>query len=180
MERISDESEFFRKRNLYGKNEKIIVFFSSLLLSILMLLSIALVQNNEYNQYIKSKNSSSPRENSNICKTLVHYDVIRTPISSIILLVFIIMHKRRSFLISICDWKNIGLPMIVSVWKKSDRAYTSLVYGTIAYQVFQLFESLIEETSANKSKITDGINEILNILLKVFLIGIRKPLENVR
>ena len=69
--------------------------------------------------------------------------------------------------------------MIVSVWNKSDRLYTSFVYGRIAYEVFRIVQGLIGQR-ANSFKITLPENvtdptdlfKLLMRVVEVIFIGI--------
>ena len=45
-------------------------------------------------------------------------DVISTPISFLLIIMYILIYKRRVFLRNKFKYRNIGLPMIVSVWNK--------------------------------------------------------------
>ena len=45
-------------------------------------------------------------------------DVISTPISFLLIIIYILIYKRRVFLRNKFKYRNIGLPMIVSVWNK--------------------------------------------------------------
>jgi hypothetical protein len=170
-----ERKNFFNKNNVYGKNENLIVIISSIILSCVTLSSFVFTE-------IKNKNlltSNMTIAETNLCKILKNefvMDVYKVPFAFLLLAIFVILHKRRSFCINNCSWKNIGLPMTTSLWKKSDRMYSSLVYCIISFQVFKIIENKIVDSSKPFGLERDyfGLLYLIELLLRVFLIGIRK------
>jgi hypothetical protein len=62
--------------------------------------------------------------------------MVSTPLAAFLLIIFIIIYKRRVFLKNKFKYRNIGLPMTVSLWNKTDRLYSGLVFGLLAFTVF--------------------------------------------
>ena len=90
------------------------------------------------------------------------------------------MYKRREFLVKKYQFRNIGLPMIVSGWNKTDRFNTSMVYGYMAFSVFAIIYPGLSNTSEilKNANITD-ITGLLKLLIKtveVIILGFSKLL----
>ena len=69
--------------------------------------------------------------------------------------------------------------MITSCWKKTNRFYTCLVYGVIAFNIYNVVRSSLMNGGANATKIItvqdpSGILKLLLRILDMFLIGISK------
>lgn len=177
-----DFHDYIKIKNPYGKNEGKIVFFLSLIISVALLIAIGLLQFDEYDSYLKQRNSYLLYTGI-LCYAvdIGGFDIITTPLAVIIIIIFIILYKRRSLCIKRCGWKNFGLPMIVSVWNKTDRTYTSFVYGRIAFEVFRIVEGLIaKRPNAFKITLPEGVHDptdlfkLLMRILEVIFIGISK------
>ena len=171
-----------------NRNLKLRIFFS-LILTLTVLTIIVVIQIREYKSF-HSINNGSLNENSSIHKNLTvcvlidinGFNFLTTPLAIIIVFILIILHKRQSLCVQKCDWKYIGLPMIISLWYKKDRLHSSMVYGQISFQIFQYFEqsiaSLFGFISSNESVDPTGLSNILLIIFKVLIIGIRKRIKN--
>jgi hypothetical protein len=149
-----DFKDYIKLKNPYGKNEGKIILFISLMFSIALLITIALLQFDEYDSYLKLRKSYLFYTGI-VCYAvdIGGFDIITTPLAVVIIIIFVFIYKRRSLCVKKCSWRNFGLPMIVSVWNKSDRIYTSFVYGRIAYEVFRIVQGLIGQR-ANSFKIS--------------------------
>ena len=165
----NNENPIFIRKNVYGQHENKIVLSLSIILSILILVSIGSSISNDFKSFIPSDDINDP--NSKFCRLLDDYNVVTTPFAILIVIIFIILHKRRSFCINNFNWQNIGLPMVTSSWKKSDRFYSSLVYVRIAFKIIIIFQSLIE---SQNSTLKGAFKEIWRVLLTVFIYGICK------
>ena len=108
-------------------------------------------------------------------------DTVTVSIASVILLVFIGVYKRRVFLVGLYTFRNIGLPMLVSLWNKTDRLNTMVIYGLISQNVFQVVvNSLFGDSIGLASVIKKNVNDPTGLLLlfaeifEVLLLGISK------
>jgi hypothetical protein len=157
----------------------------SLILTLTVLINIALVQFREFKSFRLINNgsfneNSSIYKNSTICLLIDvnGFNFLTTPLAFLITLILIILHKRQSLCIQKCSWKYIGLPIVISLWYKKDRMNSSMVYGQISFQIFQYFEQSIASffgfTSSNQTVDPTGLSNILLIVSKVLVIGIRK------
>jgi hypothetical protein len=178
---MESNNQISNKKNIYGQHENKIVLSLSIVLSVLILFSIGFIEYNDFNEFIPNENSTDPDfdPNSNFCKLIIKFDVVTIPIAILIIIIFIILHKRRSFCFNSFNWKNVGLPMIISSWKKSDRLFSSFIYGMIAFRVFIIFQNLIVHQilfrllQTKTSNLKGALKEVLQILLDVFINGIR-------
>ena len=104
-------------------------------------------------------------------------DIISTPISAALIILYIVLYKRRVFLRYKFKYRNIGLPMIFSCWSKNDRLLSSFTYGLIAFNIFNLFRLAITGNGNNASllpfKDPSGILAILIKVAEVIMIGLR-------
>jgi hypothetical protein len=109
------------------------------------------------------------------CKTIYYgnFEIMSGPSALLIIIFYIILYKRRTFLVERFRFQHIGLPMIVSCWSKTDRFYTGILYGRIAYEVFTIFLNL--RKSIFGIDITIDPTGFLTLLVKIFqvlIIGI--------
>ena len=156
--------DYMEHKNLVKKYERTIIIFLSIFLSISLLIIIGLTQYDVYDGYFKQRNFYLI-DGAYLCYyiNLTDIDCIMTPLSVIILIIFTFLYKRRSCCLNKCTWRNIGLPMITSLWNKTDRTCTGLVYARIAFEVFRLFQNLFTGNSNNT-----GISN-KKIEIKVFM-----------
>ena len=179
---IEELNDFFDRKTPYGKYEGIVVFFLALLLSVALLVSVAIIQFDVYDSYFKQRYFYLI-EGYIGCFYLDYSDVnlVMTPLSAFLLIIFMFLYKRRQLCTNKCNnWRNIGLPMITSLWNKTDRTKTGLVYGRIAYEVFLLIQNIAQGNPNNTGfTLPPGTKDptgLFNLLMKVFdmlLIGIR-------
>ena len=179
---------------------RIIVFLISCAISITVVILIGFLQYHQYENIINNKTSGIGKK-SFICRAIDtdNINVISSIAAALLILLYIFIYKRRVFLVDKFKYKNIGLPAIISCWNKSDRLYTSLTYGVIAFNIYGIINTTIgfkggdQEETANNTIGSEGLNKtvitninalyILNKLglaslfyriLKVLLIGISK------
>jgi hypothetical protein len=168
---MESNNQISNKKNIYVQHESKIVLSLSIILSVLILFSIGYIEYNDFNKFIPNSTDPDLDPNSNFCKQIIEFDVVTIPIAILIIIIFIILHKRRSFCFSSFNWKNIGLPMIISSIKKSDRLFSSFIYGMIAFSVYIIFENLLIESKTSNFK--GALVEVLEIFFNVLLFGIR-------
>jgi len=129
--------EKYRQRKLEGAYRSKIVFLISIILSIAAIVLVGILQYDEYFAYINQRYDyiNSTR---NLCDRVdvSNIDMVSTPLAAFLLIIFIIIYKRRVFLKNKFKYRNIGLPMTVSLWNKTDRLYSGLVFGLLAFTVF--------------------------------------------
>ena len=184
---MQSNSKFKTLRGNVGT--KLFAIIITIASSIVILIAIGLIQFEEYKSFhenfIKKNESFNSSFNLNppICYIvdLNGFNLLTTPFASIIMIIFIVLHKRRSLCMNRCNWKNVGLPMSISLWSKKSRINSAIVYGQISFQVFQIFEQSISslfgyQISVPGGTIVDptGLYNILLIVIKVIFVGIRK------
>lgn len=182
---VDDLNDHLMRKKPYGKYEEIIVSLLAVLLTISLITVVALVQYETYDSYFKSRNSYLVAEYTP-CEIVDYGDInyIMTPIAVGLIIIFIILYKRRSCCLAKCKCSQFGLPMITSLWNKTDRSKTAFVYARIAFEVFLLIQGLFQGTKVLPSiSLPPGVTDptgLFNLLIKivcVLLIGIRKYMQ---
>jgi hypothetical protein len=109
----------YRFQKLEGKFRIKSIFLISCFLAISVIIIICLLQYDEYFAYINLRRSYINKTKA-FCNLIEfsEIDVISTPISFLLIIMYILIYKRRVFLRNKFKYRNIGLPMIVSVWNK--------------------------------------------------------------
>jgi hypothetical protein len=116
-----------------------------------------------------------------ICETLKYgnFPIVTTSIALLLMIFYACICKRRSFLNNKIKCGHFGLPLIISCWNKTDRFYTSIIYGRIAYEVFDIL--LVTLTSSGpplfyvKTAIDpSGILALVMTIIKVLFVGLRE------
>jgi len=163
------------------------LFSVSLLIAFASILTVFYVIYDQYTDYYNGKDNYL-NATSVYCHTsrFGSIDTVTVTIASIILLVFISVYKRRVLLVGLYKFQNIGLPMLVSVWNKTDRLNTMLIYGLISQNVFQVVaNSLLGDSNGLASAIRKNVNDPTGLLLlfaevfEVLLLGISKSPDSV-
>jgi hypothetical protein len=109
-------------------------------------------------------------------------NVITTSISAFLIIIFTILYKRRSCCLNKFKCSNFGLPMIISLWNKTERIHSALIYARIAFELYILLAGLLPPASKTLPLITlpPGVTDptgLFNLLVKIIaiiLIGLRK------
>ena len=169
--------EASRRRLLEGKLRTILIFFLSVLLSVSAIASISILQYDEYFAFVNDR-SDYINATKSFCSAvnISNIDVVSTPIAAVLLLVFIVLYKRRVFLRDRFKFRNIGLPMIIPIWNKTDRLYSGFTYGTIAFNIFNVVRNYLSSNSnLNLIPFKDpsGLMQLVIKIVEVLLIGIR-------
>ena len=109
----------YRFQKLEGKFRIKSIFLISCFLAISVIIIICMLQYDEYFAYINLRRSYINKTKA-FCNLIEfsEIDVISTPISFLLIIIYILIYKRRVFLRNKFKYRNIGLPMIVSVWNK--------------------------------------------------------------
>ena len=168
-----------RRKRLNMAHVNIALCMISIILAVCMTLIISFanydqvtaVLNQRY-QYLNATTS--------LCDSLSYgvIDLVPTPISIFLTIIYSVVYKRRSFLKDKFKYNNFGLPMIVSVWNKTQRFYTSFVYGLIALQIFTMILSTLygNEIELSVKYLNDptGLLIFLIRIAQVVLIGLSK------
>jgi hypothetical protein len=171
--------EAYRRRQLEGKIRSRLVIFLATFMACGAVFCIAILQ---YDEYLALQNDRLDYINSTeiLCNltSLANIDIISTPIAAFLILTYILIYKRRVFWRDKFHYRNIGLPMIVSCWNKTNRLYSSFVYGLIAFNVFNIAKNYLNN-NRNSENLVHNVNDptgLLSLLVKVcemILIGIR-------
>ena len=171
--------EHYRRGKLRKTYFNFMIYFISILMSIGTILIISFVNydvafaaRNQRNDYLDSTHSACEKISYGII------DLISTPVAIALLIFYIVLYKRRVFLREKYKYKNIGLPMILSVWKKSFRFNTAMVYGLIAFSIVEIIMSTIGNNQADvdikNANDPSGILKLLFRIAQVILVGISK------
>lgn len=170
--------EAHRRRDLEGDVRSKLVFFLSSFLAISVIVTIGLLQYDEFIAYVNERYEYIENSKS-VCSKIEFssIDVVASPIAGFLILLYIIIYKRRVFLRDKFRYRNIGLPMIVSCWNKTDRLFSAFTYGLIAFNVFGIVKGSLNKTNG-LNQLTDvkdptGLLPLLYKVFQVLLIGIR-------
>lgn len=170
--------ESYRRKQLEGKIRSRIVFLLASFLAIGAIISVGLMQYDEYFAFINDR-FEYINQTKSFCNAigLANIDIISTPIAGALCLVYIVLYKRRLFLRDKFKYRNVGLPMLVSCWKKTDRLLSAFTYGLIAFNIFNIVKNAINSNQNSKKILTikdpSGILPLMVKVLEMFLIGIR-------
>ena len=170
--------ENFRQKRLQGNFRTFLIFLLSCLLAISAIVSISILQYDEYFAYINDRNDYIENSQS-LCQKISYsnIDIISTPIAGLLLIIYIIMYKRRLLWVNKFKYRNVGLPMMVSLWRKTDRLFSAFTYGTIGFNIYNLVRNYLNDNTASKNLIKfkdpSGILPLLVKIMEMFLIGIR-------
>ncbi len=135
------------------------------------------LQYDSYNSFINGNFTNVNDKNDGLCFEKDNYiNIISTPIAIFLILIYLFLFKRRSFLINKFKYKKIGLPMIVSCWNKENRLFSSFIYGLIALNVFEILLNTLQGKS-NSSKIysfedPSGLLSLFIKIIEMMLVGL--------
>jgi hypothetical protein len=173
--------ERYRRKRLQTIPLNIGIFICSILLAICTTFLIIFINYDQVEAVLNLRTDYLDAENAS-CNKIVYgvIDLISTPIAVAVLVLFVIMYKRRVFLRGKFKYRNIGLPMITTTWNKSNRFYTSVTYGLIAYNIYNIVLSVLN-SGASQSDIDiknvndkSGIVKLLFRICQVIVVGISK------
>ena len=111
--------EHHRKEILEGKIRTKLVFIPSVLLSASLIFIICLLNYDEFFAYINQR-YNYVKSGDDVCASLKfkNIDLVSTPIAFALLVLYAIIYRRRVFLRNNFKYRNLGLPMVVSLWSK--------------------------------------------------------------
>lgn len=167
-----------RRLDLEGTNRSKLVLLLSTILAISAILTIGLFQYDEFFAYINDRFDYID-DTKAFCNQLdlANIDIVSTPIATFLIIMYILLYKRRVYLRRKFKYRNIGIPMVVSCWNKSNRLFSSFCYGLIAFNVFNIVRnSLISNNNTTKYfhfKDPTGLFPLLMKVIEVFFIGVR-------
>lgn len=170
--------ETYRREQLEGNIRSRLVFFLSTFLAISAIIAIALLQYDEFIAFINDRDDYIERTKL-LCNQIEfsNIDLVATPIAFFLILLYVLIYKRRVFLRSKCRYRNIGVPMIVSCWNKTDRMFSAFTYGLIAFNVFGIVKDSLNGSDSFKkiSTVKDptGLLALLYRVCQMFLVGVR-------
>ena len=171
--------ESHRRLKLEKKYFKSIKFFISILTSIGTVLIIYFVNYDE-ELAAKSQRIAYLDVTHSLCANISYgvIDLISTPVAASLLILYIILYKRRVFLREKYKYRNIGLPMITTIWNKSFRFDSAMVYGLIALNIVEIISSTLINNQADNNissaKDPSGLLKLLFRIAQVILVGISK------
>ena len=96
---------------------RLIIILASIVLTIMAILTICLLQ---YSKYTDFKNKNYENKTIWLCyaSQISNIDMISTPISFVLILFYIVIYKRRVLMRDRFKFRNFGIPMMSSCWKK--------------------------------------------------------------
>ena len=162
---------------------QIMLFLISICVTIVLVVYIGKWQIDEYQKFINNKNSTDYEKSISLCDEMNYFNinVFSTSVSFALIVLYIFIYKRRVFQVKTFRYRNIGIPCIVSCWNKSDRLYTSLTYGIIAFNIYGIVKDDLFKSEKNFEKekfITEadeyGFAALGIRIVQVILIGISK------
>jgi hypothetical protein len=168
--------ERYRRNKLEKNYLKLIRFLISLVLSIGTIVLISLVNYDVVNA-VKNNQTKYLDSVQETCNKITYgvIDLITTPVSIALTVFYVIIYKRRIFLVNNFKYKNIGLPMITTIWNKSFRFNSAMVYGLMAQTVVEIVASDGSNKADNDIRnVNDptGIVKLLFQIAQVILVGI--------
>ena len=180
---LSSTCELIYELNRRKRLEKQYIDWALLGISIVLAVAtILIISFANYDQVTAVVNQRFEYLNNTVssCNALSYgvINIIPTSIGIFLIIIYIVVYKRRSFLKDKFKYNNFGLPMIVSVWNKTQRFYTSFVYGLIALQIFTMILSTLygNEIELSVKYLNDptGLLIFLIRIAQVVLIGLSK------
>ena len=168
----------YRRKRLEGNFRLWLVFLASILIGITGIAFIGILQYDEYFAFINDR-SDYIINSKNFCTstTKANIEYISTSIAGALLIFYVILYKRRIYLREKFKYRNIGLPMITSLWSKKDRFFYSLVFGLIAFNIFNMTKNYLQGNKNTDFKMNfkdpSGIIPLLIKIATMLLIGIR-------
>jgi hypothetical protein len=171
-------NELNHGRKIENKIRSKYVYLVCTLLSFATIAIISLFQYEDYKALIEDRydyiNSTKSFCGSMNIATI---DLISTPIAIFLILFYMLLFKRRTLFCNTFKYKNVGLPMIVSCWNKSDRMFSAFTYGLIAFSVFGIVKYSINSQPGIDTILVvndpSGFIKLLYQILQMFLIGVR-------
>jgi hypothetical protein len=129
-----------RRLKLEGKKRVTCILVVSSLLAICSFTTISLLIFNSYWAYLNFRDDYLDQIESfcYVFDQLVNVQTISTSVGAGLIVYYILLFKRRVFLRDRFKYRNVGIPMVISSWNKTDRLFTSFVYGLIALNVFEV------------------------------------------
>lgn len=170
--------EAYRREQLEGNVRSRLVFFLSTFLAISAITTIGLLQYDEFIAYINDRHDYIERTKF-FCNQIEfsNIDLVATPIAVFLVLLYILIYKRRVFLRNKFRYRNIGVPMMVSCWNKTDRMFSAFTYGLIAFNVFGIVKDSLNGSDSFKkissTKDPSGLLPLLYRVFQMFLVGVR-------
>lgn len=170
--------EAYRREQLEGTIRSRLVFLLSTFLAFSAITAIAFLQYDEFIAFINDRHDYIERTKF-FCNQIEfsNIDLVSTPIATFLVLLYILIYKRRVFLRDKFRYRNIGVPMLVSCWNKTDRMFSAFAYGLIAFNVFGIVKDSLNGTNSLKSisNVQDpsGLLALLYRVFQMFLVGIR-------
>ena len=165
--------EFYCHKKQVGVTCSRIIFCISIFMAIIGITLIGIIQYHEYYLVVVEGVSHNTIEDSKkFCNdsTVGNIEYVTTSIATTLIFFYILLYKRRVAMRNKFEFRNIGLPMITSLWNKSDRFFHCFTYGLIAFNVFSV---IISEAPINSKNDPTGILYILYQLVTVLVVGAR-------
>ena len=164
----------YRRKKQEGVTRSRLIFCISILMAILGISLIGILQYDEYCALINNHEDYIKRSKEFCYLTTVgQIELIRSSISTVLTFFYIILYKRRVSMRNKFKYRNIGLPMITSLWNKKDRFFNCLSYGLIAINVFNKVQQGVQELIGQGIKTWIDFNDptgILPLLYKLLIV----------
>jgi hypothetical protein len=173
--------EAHRRREIEKKIRSKIVYMVAMLFAIVAPVIIGVLQYNLFLDAAKLASQNSSQNSINHSKYLCNklsikqVDLLPVPIAAALVILYILLYKRRVFLRNRFRYRNVGVPMIVSCWNKTDRLFSSYTYGLIAFSVFIIAKNSFESKNFKLINVSDpsGLIYLFSQIVQMLVIGIR-------
>jgi hypothetical protein len=172
--------EFYKNNN--SRIKPYLLTIISLIITVSSIILIIFLQYDNYYSLINGNFTiAGQNQNEGLCFEKDNYiNIISTPIAIFLVIFYLFIFKRRSFLVNKFKYRNFGLPMIVSAWNKENRLFSSFIYGLIALNVFEILNNTLQGKS-NSSKLYSfedptGLLTLVIKIIEIILIGLSKYL----
>ena len=176
------------KKSKLKNSTKLIIFLSTLILFSMSIIILGVIKNEELKYFIDiidSNNSidenatESFNDQKSICDIVdfSNFSIISHPLSFLLVILYMFIFWRRSCCLKFFFGRP-APPMIIPPFKKFNRFYSSVIYGLIAFDVFDIISSAIYKNSASDTigKLVNdpsGLFKLLIRLVEVFLAALR-------
>jgi hypothetical protein len=179
--------ENYRRKRLETMPLNLGIFICSILLAICITLLIMFINYGQVDDVINVRTEILDKELES-CNYIAYgvIDFVSTPIAVCAVILFILIYKRRVFLRDKFKYRNVGLPMIVTTWSKTNRFYTAVTYGLIAYNIYEIVLSVLKFDANGPSQADidirnlndkSGIVKLLFRVTQVILVGISNMID---
>jgi len=180
-----DEAEQTPKSKMNKLTKLLISIFTLILFSVSIII-LAVIKNQELKYFVDLIDSNSDEnvtesftDQKSICDIVdfSNFSIISHPVSALLIILYMFLFWRRSCCLKFLYGRP-AAPSIIPPYKKFNRFYSSVIYGIIAFDVFDIISSAIYKSSASDTTgklVNDpsGLFKLFIRLVEVFLAALR-------